>query len=440
MSHNLSAILIAIGLSSYFLHAGCKTINAPYAKPKHIFGRTAISPSSSEISCEDGKTHPEAVRYVRQVASWMMQKNPETFGGPYSPSHFCFAVGSSVGMNASASVENKKIFVSIDLLKMESAKDADIAAVLAHELAHITMQHKQREPDAVDFPADYDPVEGNRRLEVLAKWKAAVHASRSELVHKAEEAKVFADATVVMRDSKILARLRSNNPPQDSGQYEESAKAISKLLGAYPEVIANPIAHTLESWQFLDLLSMNLHELLESSQTLNAYVQNGPEICLLSHDCSDKKILRHLINFSKSHIKPGIQATVGLTLAANDDPNQYAPYIQWTEQQADEVGFEIYLRAGLNPDRFTTYLEQMMKSDQSFAECVDKIQKHTITPSRNLSDVIDAHPAFCFRYHDIKVSEMKLHDADYKSLILNATLETIPGLEGILQKLRSTIF
>ena len=121
---------------------------------------------------------------------------------------------------------------------------------------------------------------------------------------------------------------------------------------------------------------MNLHELLESSQTLNAYVQNGPEICLLSHDCSDKKILRHLINFSKSHIKPGIQATVGLTLAANDDPNQYAPYIQWTEQQADEVGFEIYLRAGLNPDRFTTYLEQMMKSDQSFAECVDKIQKH----------------------------------------------------------------
>jgi hypothetical protein len=433
--------LLITTISCFSAVAGCKTTQPQKYQSKHIFGRTAVSPMTESKPCEDGKQYLEAVRYIRNVAGWLMQKNPNTFAGPYAPGQFCFAVQDSQGMNASASVETKTIYVSTGLLEMNNAKDADIAAVLAHELAHITMQHKLREPDAVDLPTDYDPVEGKRRLDARAKWMEAVESSRKDLVIAADRNRIFSEAATLMRDRSILARLGTANPPQNPNQFASASKALTLLLAEYPEVIAAPRVYTLKSWQFLDRLSLHIDELMEASNTLSGYVQNGPELCLLSVvnlDCLDKKIMRHLIRFSSTRIKPEIARTCELELPAKDDPNHYAPYVQWTEQQADEVGFEFYLRAGFHPDRFTTYLEQMMRSESSFDACVDQLKQHNTTPNRTTSDIADAHPAFCFRYHDIKVAEMKAHDNDYKELLPAATLETIPGLDVTLDQARAS--
>ena len=417
----------------------CKTFNAQKSRAKHIFGRTAVPPVTEPKPCEDGKDNPEAVRYIRGIAGWIMQRNPNTFAGPYAPGQFCFAVTSAQGMNASASVETRTIFVSTGLLLMDGAKDADIAAVLAHELAHITMQHKLREPDAVDLPPDYDPVEGQRRLAARSKWMATVESSRRNLVSAAARNGIFSDAATLMRDTSILARLRTANPPQDPNQFDAASKALTLLLTEYPEVIAAPGANILKSWQFLDRMTLHLDELTESSKTLPNYIENGPEICLLNTDCRDKKILRHLMQFGVATIKPEVTSTCNMSLPANDDPNHYAPYVQWAEQQADEVGFELYLRAGLHPDRFTTYLEQMMKSDSAFDACVEKVKQQNTAPDRNASDIADAHPTFCFRYHDIKVAEMKSHDQDFKELLPAATIESIPGMDGSLAKVKATV-
>jgi hypothetical protein len=439
MSRNVFLKPLLVLIISCLFASACKTTSAEKSRTKHILGRTSVPPVKALQSCEDGKNSPEAVRYVRDVATWMMQKNPNTFAGPYAPGYFCFVIIDGGSVNASASVESRTIFVNKSLLAMDHLKDADVAAVLAHELAHITMQHKLREPDAADLPPDYDAIEGKRRLNARAKWIAAVEASRANLVRQAYRSGVFGDAATLMRDSSILLRIRSANPPQTPKIFDNAAKALIRLMADYPEVIAAPNAQILKSWQFLDRMTIHLDELTESSSSLLNYINNGSEICMMNQECRDKKILRNLIQFSTSKIKPEIAKTCDLELPMADDPNYYPPYVQWAEQQADEVGFELYLRAGLHPDRFTTYMEQMMKANGSFESCLEKIKQQNTTPDRAGSDIADAHPAYCFRYHDIKVAEMSNHESDYRELITAAKTESIPGLEGALERIRLSL-
>jgi hypothetical protein len=70
-----------------------------------------------------------------------------------------------------------------------------------------------------------------------------------------------------------------------------------------------------------------------------------------------------------------MDATCGIHLDPKDDPNHYAPWMQWMEQQADEVGFELYLRAGLSAAHYTTFLESLMVADKKFDICVENIKK-----------------------------------------------------------------
>src|SRR5690606_20423390 len=71
-------------------------------------------------------------------AEYIMAANPATFTDVYDPRKFCYDVSPSLELNAYAAAST--ITVNIGTLK-GAFHDAEIAAVLSHELAHITMQH-----------------------------------------------------------------------------------------------------------------------------------------------------------------------------------------------------------------------------------------------------------------------------------------------------------
>jgi hypothetical protein len=80
----------------------------------------------------------------------------------------------------------------------------------------------------------------------------------------------------------------------------------------------------------------------------------------------------------------------------------------------------------------------MMRQDDSYKSCEESLKLATTLPPRVVIDIIDSHPLFCFRYLDVKFSEMVALEKDYAPFISGATMETITGLEGALDKIRGT--
>ncbi|HYX31468.1 MAG TPA: M48 family metalloprotease [Oligoflexus sp.] len=75
----------------------------------------------------------------------IIEKNPNTFKGPYSPTAFCVQfktndpVLGSTSPNASANPGSGLLTFNAPVLS-EVPNDASLAAVIAHELAHVTIR------------------------------------------------------------------------------------------------------------------------------------------------------------------------------------------------------------------------------------------------------------------------------------------------------------
>ena len=70
-----------------------------------------------------------------------MKSNSQTFNGPYHASRFCIGVIFDPSFNAWAMSQYREVgFNTGSFAKIQN--DAEVAAIMAHELAHITMQHQ----------------------------------------------------------------------------------------------------------------------------------------------------------------------------------------------------------------------------------------------------------------------------------------------------------
>jgi hypothetical protein len=423
-------ILLALVFILTLTAGACKTTGPLAGRPKHIIGRTSVDPEPSVATCVQTEENPAGVAYIKGLAEWIMKKNPDTFKGPYAPNQFCYRVIPQPDINSSANVALKYISVTAGLLRLDNATDADIAAVIAHELAHITLQHTARAPVKEEMPADYDPVEGQRRIDTRAAWTKKVAESRQQLVKSSIREKIAAEIAKLTNDPKILAHFAQRVEVKNMSDWNRVAREFSKQknIADYRE------DEFVEAWKDLDRISIQFDDLLGAAPLLRNYVMTGSEECLANQDCQYRKTFRTILIYSEKIIKTSVAKTVSITLLPQDDPNQYAPYAQWKEQQADEVGFELYLRAGLAHSRYTSFVEQMMKNNGSLEKCKSLVQDQKVTPNRLTTDFMDVHPDFCFRYNNITVSEMTTHSHVYSELKASAVIETIPGLEGQLAK------
>ena len=108
--------------------------------------------------------------------------------------------------------------------------------------------------------------------------------------------------------------------------------------------------------------------------------------------------------------------------------------MNWEEQEADEVGFEFYRRAGFRDNEFFNMLYQLAITSgevpkRDIVACMQKsfktiaLKKETFEPPRGSS----THPDYCWRIFDHQ-RELILHEKDYAPFPNNKAIISASGL------------
>ncbi len=108
----------------------------------------------------------------------------------------------------------------------------------------------------------------------------------------------------------------------------------------------------------------------------------------------------------------------------------------WYEQEADEVGFEFYLKAGFEPTLYQ-WAKPGAVPDFDLAKCRAKIKLGATDPAQLPRRGSGSHPDYCWRLYDIEVLEGKRHREDYAELRKGAV--TVNLYRGELERLQKSL-
>ncbi|RYZ55920.1 MAG: hypothetical protein EOP07_13280 [Proteobacteria bacterium] len=114
----------------------------------------------------------------------------------------------------------------------------------------------------------------------------------------------------------------------------------------------------------------------------------------------------------------------------------------WTEQEADEVGYEIYIRAGFKDSIYSEDSFDFPNSDSDGTlreACLISLNEAKKGRLVSILRGGDAHPSECWRRYDISILENKKHFKDYSDLWKSAIQTTIfPGeLDAVKRTLKT---
>ena len=111
----------------------------------------------------------------------------------------------------------------------------------------------------------------------------------------------------------------------------------------------------------------------------------------------------------------------------------------WKESEADEVGFNFYLKAGFHASEYLWLLQSIEQNlDQGYwARCHGTVISESLLglPTMVTRGVAD-HPNDCWRYYDIFMSQLKQNKAVYTPMIEAAT--TVEAFPGRLRQLQAS--
>lgn len=100
-------------------------------------GRYEKCENSGDVEQSDGH-----LRNLLLLLHRITESNPEVFTGPLSAAHICVEVDSQTQRAAAHSDPDKKRIVFTEQFLALAQSEGELAAVLSHELAHITLQHQ----------------------------------------------------------------------------------------------------------------------------------------------------------------------------------------------------------------------------------------------------------------------------------------------------------
>lgn len=110
---------------------------------KHIWGETTRGApfAGAPAQCPNSDPQTQQVIRLRQIAERIAQSNSDTFQAALDMSQMCIGVNATWGnIDARTQPEVKTVMFS-PLMLMIAQNDDELAAVLSHELAHVTLQH-----------------------------------------------------------------------------------------------------------------------------------------------------------------------------------------------------------------------------------------------------------------------------------------------------------
>ena len=410
-------LVVTIPLASFF---GCKTTLPQSSNTKHVFGET-VHEAKGVLPCRwDSETsiNPTIDRYLAAVATTIANANPRTFVGSFQIQDICIYVQEDSKLNATATRNLNTITVNSGLV-LAAENDAEIASTLSHELAHLTMQsdHGEDVPPEVlrspDWPKMRDrfEAESQNARDQMAPLQDEANAAQEQMQQiSIELASDLSDATTAegARLQSIYLQLNAFNASQYIDLQIPRIGTGDSLTPLTKETAPKVAADfTRDRKAFLARLrSGNVQLEQRWEEKFNSYLMSFQKI---------QAIQQQLIDFQKAFD----QFIVNLA-------GPGAKY-SWREQQADEVGYELFLRAGFEPT-FMPWLERKNMGEPAYLNCLENNVRKGVAPNR----ANNAHPTDCWRIYDFLYLEARYHASDYKSFFATSHTVNLPSLSGQL--------
>lgn len=319
-----------IPLSLLLTLNACKTTDSSLT---HEWGRTLLP--GGKLDCkEEPLTGPEASYrdYIREHLTLLAKANPEVFKDELEPEKFCIVPVVYEEIDAGASLDGS-LFINTGVLRAAET-DAQFAAVLAHELAHITLRHGATEYQ--DFVLAHPQYKDE--IATLDKERAAIPRFDQISVASEAEWKKYLDALRSLAKKKWNAARAKGNVVAMNGLECES----------------------IGLWEKADALRLEIQKKLPSPDYESSLCQQ-------------------------------------FFATFNIDSKEATRLALWKEIEADEAGYEFFLKAGFPEDEYAQFFANVTQlSGPKSKDC-----------ERGNSD----HPSDCWRAENIR-AELKAHAKD----------------------------
>jgi hypothetical protein len=400
-----------------FSTSACKFGSEPASDTKHDLGQTSVTPKQALGDCKkdpdlDSARFPIATAYIKKIAHHIMASNPSTFSGAFSPDKFCFRIADKKEFNAFAYPATGSVTFHTSALASLTS-DGNVAAIMAHELAHVTMQHVTGVPIThSDFKKVEMQLPSNSSSKVLQK-KAEIETLRATYETSANQA------------NWLLEQL--------SKASEKDAEAVRSIFALETILKQNTYIKDMSpsQWQkYADELNKHYLQIMGGADA-EAGVASAYKIRELGELEASLTQKYQELEAITSQFKNEASQVIGIEQASNG-----------MEREADEVGFELYLRSRMLPGEFLNSMGKLasLDSDGTFSKdfafyyCLkNMLSAFRLIPNRGTN----THPSGCWRLFNAG-SEIISHEDAYKQLMANATLAVVPG-PGSLTEVQAEI-
>ncbi len=386
--------------------SACRFGSEPTSTTKHDFGQTSVAPAKALVDCStepdrDSGRFPASTAYIKKIAHHIMKANPSTFSGAFSPDNFCFRIEDNKTFNAFANPTSGTVTFHTGTLESLTS-DGNVAAFMAHELAHITMQHLTTLPIThSDF----------KKVEVLLPSN-----SSGRIAQKKEEIeKLNSIYQSLSKETNTLIEQLSKASEKDA----EAVRSIFAIEAILRDNIYIKEASPSQWQKYANDLNTHYLQIMGGADA-EAGVSSANKLKELGELEANMIQKYQELEALTEQFKNEASRVVGIEQVSNG-----------MEREADEVGLELYLRSRMIPGEFlnsmgkTASLEakDSFTKDFAFFFCLkNMISALKLSPSRGT----ETHPSGCWRLFNTG-KEVVNHEDDYRELLANATLSTVPG-------------
>lgn len=133
-----------LAFSFALFNVACSRAGVSDSLLKHVWGQTRRGelPRRPSRVCESSFSQSPAAVHLQQLALRIAEANPQTFYDELDPAHLCIGIDTALqGADARSTPEQLRIAFSSGLIGL-AQNDGQLAAVLSHELAHLSLQHR----------------------------------------------------------------------------------------------------------------------------------------------------------------------------------------------------------------------------------------------------------------------------------------------------------
>ena len=392
------------------------------SKIKHKFGETNRA-DADVVACvydEKASENKVADQYLKAIATEIATHNPNTFKGKFAIENICTYYKTDQKVNAYAYMKQNSIHFYSGLINV-AGSDSEIAAAMAHELAHLTMhsEHLEAAPELLLNPEwqklTKDSHEKRAALNKEVAQLNAIFVTQDNALNLAEQKLIAKWSADQKERGKDLGGKRWNlNFFIDDLPIFPGYRTVGLSDGTIsPDGTIAPIVPIVPSSEPELDINVEIAKYKKNAEAFAAEIKKAfpVETNALYQQYERLSSLKKQRDESRSRLE-NIGAEMEEASARLDPKGQRH---NWMEEEADEVGLEIYLRAGFKWSDFPWLHAKQLKPDEMERCRKNHIEKN-VEPKRGDG----THPENCWRVFDIMVTEARFHKEDYAPFVNNS--------------------